>query len=100
MLVYIITDADDGEVILAASSLANAEQLLFRYMGFDWNTPNADVVYNGFEEYVYSEFADDLEGVYSFRGLYAGEWTDCKFNLFCKELDKIMSDILYNISNE
>ena len=88
MLVYVITDKEDGEVIIVASSQKNAQQQLFDYMGYDPNKPNDYVIYLGYEEYVYSEHEDDFKGVYSFRGKYGEEWVDDKFNLFCKFLDQ------------
>ena len=55
-LIYIITDHEDGQVLIAASSNEKADQQLFDYMGYGDPAHEADVKYHGFKKYVYSEF--------------------------------------------
>ena len=88
-LIWIITDTEDGNVIIAASSQKNAEQQLFDYMG--WQDPrHADTVrYLGFERMIYSEFEDDFVGTYKFESVYppTKEWVSDTFRLFSVVLD-------------
>ena len=54
-LIYVITDNEDGQVIIAASSNEKADQRLFEYMGYGDPAHEGDVKYHGFKRYVYSE---------------------------------------------
>ncbi len=94
-LIYIITDHEDGQVLIAASSNEKADQQLFDYMGYGDPNHEDDVKYHGFNRHVYSEYADDYVGYYKFESLFPSgygdeaelEWEIQRFNLYCKQLD-------------
>ena len=55
-LIWIITDVEDGNVLIAASSQVKATQQLFDYMGYGDAMFENTVKYHGFKKYEYSEF--------------------------------------------
>ena len=91
-LIWVITDNEDNNVVIAASSNDNATQQLFDYMGYTNPIFENTVKYHGFKKYEYSEYEDDYVGHYEFESLnpvgygesVAQEWQIDKFNLFCK----------------
>lgn len=96
MLIWIITDTEDGNVIIAASSQEKAQQQLFDYVGYGHPAHTDDVIYHGFNKIEYSEHEDDFIGTFKFNlKLPKGygdkivyEWQFQYFNLFSKELNQ------------
>lgn len=88
-LVYIITDNEDGKPIIVASSQEKATQQLFDYMGYNPNELSDDLIYLGFERYVYSEHEDSYMGMYTFSSLYPWdtEWNLDQFRLYYNVID-------------
>ena len=88
-LIYIITDYEDGQPIIAASTEEKATQQLFDYMGYNPEKLQDDLIYKGFAKYVYSEHEDNYVGMYTFDSLYDWETERNldRFKLFCKALD-------------
>lgn len=93
MLVWIVTDKEDGQPIIAASSKEKAEKLLFDYMGFPLHS---DVNYLGYTPIIYSEYEDSFTGIYKFESYNPSgfgsnityNWELQVFYLFIIEIDK------------
>lgn len=85
-LLWIITDASDGAPIICSKTEQGAIDGLFKWMGFDSKFPN-NIEYLGYTSIDYSEFEDDLKGVFTFKTNYPFRNSDFDvFNLFCLEL--------------
>ena len=84
--VYIITENEDGDVIIAASTKEIAIEQLHKFTGY--GSPNNDVIFNGF---VRNDFAGDIMGTITYDCKYGKdtEYSKSVFNLFMKKLDEL-----------
>jgi hypothetical protein len=85
--IWVIIDTESNQPIITASSQENANNQLFDYMGYDPLIENKEIVYLGFNKYIYSEFEDDYIGVYTFESIWNKKTETDKFKLYCKILD-------------
>ena len=88
-IVYIVTEAEEGDVIIAASSKVRAFEQLHKYTGY--GSENNDVVFLGFKEY---DFNHDFLGTITYDCKYGNdkEYSKSTFHLHGKILDELSSD--------
>lgn len=88
-IVYIVTEVEHGDVIIAASSKVRAIEQLHKYTGY--GSENNNVVFLGFKEY---DFGGDFLGAITYDCKYGNDekYSKSTFHLHGKILDELSKD--------